>query len=52
MNFIIRKITPGSSVSTMAGSEAAVASLYNPRGVAVDLAGFVYVTDPSAIKII
>jgi sugar lactone lactonase YvrE len=53
-NNMIRKITPGGSVSTLAGSgiagsgngQGTGASFSSPQGVAVDAAGNVYVADP------
>lgn len=55
----IRKILPGGVVTTLAGSGAygsadgtgAAASFFYPRGVAVDAAGNVYVTDSGSRKI-
>lgn len=60
LNHKIRKITPGGTVSTMAGNGAAgsadnnigiLASFNNPRGIAVDPAGNVYVGDVGNQKI-
>jgi len=58
-NNLIRKITPSGTVSTLAGSglqgsadgTGTSASFYNPCGVAVDIAGNVYVGDNSNNKI-
>ena len=57
-NHIIRKITPAGVVSTFAGSSygfadgtATAAKFYNPRGVAVDASGNVYVADYGNRKI-
>jgi uncharacterized repeat protein (TIGR01451 family) len=52
-NTVIRKITPGGTVSTLAGSgtqgsadgTGTAAQFHNPNGVATDAAGNVYVTD-------
>ncbi len=57
-NHRIRKITPGGEVSTLAGSilgyangTGTAAKFYNPRGVAVDASGNVYVADYSNHRI-
>jgi len=55
----IRKISTGGQVTTLAGSGTAsssdgqgtTASFWNPQGIAVDLAGFVYVSDYSNHRI-
>jgi len=44
INHRIRKITPAREVSTLAG-DGTVAQFWNPRGVAVDSSGNVYVAD-------
>jgi sugar lactone lactonase YvrE len=53
-NYLIRKITPAGAVSTLAGTrgnrgavdgDRATASLLGPRGMAIDTAGNLYITD-------
>ncbi|MFA6314504.1 MAG: hypothetical protein WCV99_06045 [Sterolibacterium sp.] len=58
-NSTIRKITPAGVVTTLAGTAGksahvdgtgAVARFVNPRGIAVDMAGNVYVSDSGALR--